>query len=84
MVLVAVEGHLVFLGPSGITVFLAKLVGLGFPAFRGLAFLDLLVFIKGFAELPDGLGIRNLVAALQPKKTLEAQTVGHLILHLVV
>jgi len=43
------------------------------------AFLD-----EGFAELPDGLRIRNLVARFQAEKAPEAQPVCDLILHLVV
>ena len=39
---------------------------------------------EGFAELPDGLRIGNLVAALQPEKPPEAQPVGDLVLHLVI
>ena len=54
MVLIAVEIHLVFLGPASIPVFLAKLVGLGFPYFRGLALLDLPVLFACVA-LPGNL-----------------------------
>jgi hypothetical protein len=36
VILVAIEIHLVFLGPASITVFLAKLVGLLLPGFTNL------------------------------------------------
>ena len=45
MVLLSVEIHLVFLGPTGVKVFLAELAGFGFLGLRGLARLDLLVYI---------------------------------------
>jgi hypothetical protein len=46
----------------GIKVFLAELVGFFFPGLRGLARLDLLVFINGFALTGyfNETGINNL------------------------
>lgn len=78
MVLVAVEVHLVFLGPTGVTVFLTKLVGISFPSLRGLALLDLLVFITTVALTGyfNETGINNLTRvckdALVVKGLIEA------------
>jgi len=62
VILVAIEIHLVFLGPTSITAFLGKLVGLLFPGFRNLTLLDLPVLFARVA-LPGNLnetGVNDL------------------------
>ena len=65
MILVDIKIYLVIF-PASITIFLAQLVGLGFPSFRNFALLDFLVLFERVA-LPENFnetGVNDICSVL--------------------